>query len=220
MTDFARLRQQFVDNQIRPSEITDRELVQAILAVPREIFLGPAEQPFAYSDLELPMSPGAAGRRMIDPVQLARLLQVLSVGREFNVMVIGCGTGYSAALLSRLAGRVIAVEEHQELAAAAAANLRSLGAANAKVVQAKLTEGHPEEAPYDAILVDGGAELVPDSLIAQLKPGGQLAVIERQEGISRAMLYERFGEGASKWPQFEAWATLLPGFEKRREFVF
>ena len=220
MMDFARLRQQFVDNQVRPSEITDRALVQAILAVPREIFVGQAEQPFAYSDLELPMSAAAADRRIIDPVQLARLLQALSVGPQSKVMVVGCGTGYSAALLARIAAAVIAVEENEHLAAAATENLRALGAANAKVVRSKLTDGHPDEAPYDAILVDGAVEFVPDGLIAQLRPGGQLAVIERDERISRAMLYERFGSGASKWPQFEAWATLLPGFERRREFVF
>jgi len=220
MMDFARLRQQFVDNQVRPSEITNRELVQAILAVPREIFVEAAEQPFAYSDLELPMSAAAPDRRMIDPVQLARLLQTLSIGRVSDVMVIGCGTGYSAALLARIAGTVVAVEEHEALAAAARENLRSLGAANVKVVQSKLTDGHPDGAPYEAILVDGAVEFVPDSLIAQLRPAGQLVVVERGERISRAMLYERIGTGASKWPQFEAWATALPGFERRREFVF
>ena len=157
---------------------------------------------------------------MIDPVQLARLLEALSVGRESKVMVIGCGTGYSAALLARIAAAVIAVEENEQLAAAATENLRSLGAGNVKVVRSKLTDGHPDEAPYDAILMDGAVEFVPDGLIAQLRPGGQLAVVERGERISRAMLYERFGTGASKWPQFEAWATLLPGFERRREFVF
>lgn len=220
MMDFARLRQQFVDNQVRPSEITNRELVQAILAVPRELFVQPAEQPFAYSDLELPMAAAAPDRRMIDPVQLARLLQALSIGRESKVMVIGCGTGYSAALIAHMASSVVAVEEHQALAAAATDNLRSLGAANVKVVQSKLIAGHPDEAPYDAILVDGAVEVLPDSLIAQLRTAGQLAVIERGERISRAMLYERIATGASKWPQFEAWATALPGFEMPRAFVF
>ncbi len=220
MMDYTRLRQQFVDNQIRPSEITNRELVQAILAVPREIFVEPAEQPFAYSDLELPMSSAAPDRRMIDPVQLARLLQALSIGREAKVMVIGCGTGYSAALLARIAGSVVAIEEHEQLAAAAQENLRSIGAANVKVVRSKLADGYPDEAPYDAIVMDGAVEFVPEGVLAQLAPAGQLVVIERQERISRAMLYERLRAGASKWPLFEAWATSLPGFARRREFVF
>jgi protein-L-isoaspartate(D-aspartate) O-methyltransferase len=220
MLDFARLRQQFVDNQVRPSEVTDRELVKALLAVPRELFVAEGERPFAYSDRELRMSDAVPGRRMIDPVQLARLLQALPVGPQSHVTVIGCGTGYSAALLARLALSVVAVEEDERLAAAAVENLRSLGAGNVSVVRAKLVEGYPPAAPYDAILVDGAVEVLPEPLIAQLKPDGQLAVIEREERISRAMLYERVGEGASKWPLFEAWATLLTGFEQRREFVF
>jgi protein-L-isoaspartate(D-aspartate) O-methyltransferase len=220
MTDFAALRQRLVDNQIRPSEVTDRELVKAFLSVPREMFVAPAERPFAYSDRELRMSDAAPDRRMIDPVQLARLIQALPVGADSNVMVIGCGSGYSAAILASLVGRVVAVEEDAALAAAARENLSFLGAVNAQVVEAPLTEGFATEAPYDAILVDGAVEVVPPALVAQLRPDGALAAIERDERISRAMLYEQVGEGATKWPQFEAWATALPGFERRREFVF
>ena len=93
-------------------------------------------------------------------------------------------------------------------------------AANVAVVQARLTDGYPAEAPYDGILVDGAVEYVPDALIRQLKPGGLLAVIERGERVSRAMLYERVGEDAARRPLFDAWAPLLPGFERKREFVF
>ena len=220
MIDFAALRQQLVDNQIRPSEVTDRELVKAILAVPRELFVTPDEQPFAYSDRELRMAKSASHRRLLDPVQLARLMQALAVNPDAKVMVIGCGSGYSAAILSRLSGFVVAVEEDQELAGMAAETLSALGAANVSVVCSALADGHAAEAPYDAILIDGAVELVPDALIAQLKQNGQLAVIEREEGNSRAMLYERIGHGATKWPLFDAWATMLPGFERTREFVF
>jgi protein-L-isoaspartate(D-aspartate) O-methyltransferase len=220
MTDFAALRQRLVENQIRPSEVTDRELVKAILAVPRELFVEPAERPFAYSDRELRISSAAPDRRMIDPVQLARLIQALPLDAAAKVMVIGCGSGYSAALLSRLAARVVAVEENPALAAAARENLPAVGAQNVLVVESRLTEGFPPEAPYDAILIDGAVEVVPDALIRQLRPEGALAVIEREERISRAMLYERIGDGATRWPQFEAWATALPGFERPREFVF
>ena len=220
MYDFATLRQQLVDNQIRPSDVTDRELVKAILAVPRELFVESDERPFAYSDRELRMSNSARDRRLLDPVQLARLIQALAVGPDSKVMVVGCGSGYSAAVLARLAGSVVAVEEHEELARIAAENLRSLGAANVSVVSSKLVDGHAAAAPYDAILIDGAVEFVPDALIAQLKQEGRLAVIERKERISRAMLYERIGHGATAWPRFEAWATLLPGFERKREFAF
>ena len=220
MMDFARLRRQFVDNQVRTSEVTDRDLVSAILDIPREIFVPEGERPFAYSDRELRMSAQAPERRMLDPVQLARLLQALPVSAASTVLVVGAGTGYAAALLSRLAERVVALEPHEDLAAAATANLRRVGAGNVNVVHGALAEGHAAEAPYDAILVDGAIEIVPDALVAQIRGGGQMAAIERGERISRAMLYERVGEGFTKWPLFEAWATLLPGFEKPHSFVF
>jgi protein-L-isoaspartate(D-aspartate) O-methyltransferase len=220
MHDFAALRQRMVDNQIRPSEVTDHDLIRAFLAVPREVFVEPAERPFAYSDRELRLPAAGSVRRMIDPVQLARLIQALQVGSQSNVMVVAGGTGYSAALLARLARRVIAVEEDETLAALAEEKLRAFGAANATVVRARLTEGWPAQAPYDAILVDGAVEFVPDALIRQLAPEALLAVIERDDRISRAMLYERVGERATRWPLFEAWAPLLPGFVRKREFVF
>jgi protein-L-isoaspartate(D-aspartate) O-methyltransferase len=219
--DFPALRRRMVDNQLRPSEITEHELIRAFETVPREIFVEPDQQPFAYSDLELKLpAAGKTVRRMIDPVQLARLIQALNVTPEKRVLVVGCGTGYSATILSRLAGSVVALEEDNGLADLAAANLRALGADNAAVVRGPLSGGWPDEAPYHAILLDGAVEVVPEVLQAQLALGGLLAGIERQDSISRAMLYERFAAGITRWPQFEAWATLLPGFERKREFVF
>lgn len=220
MYDFAALRQRMVDHQIRPSDITDHELIRAFSSVARESFVEPAEQPFAYSDRELKLPAAMGDRRMIDPVQLARLVQTLRLGLKSRVLVIGCGTGYSAAIIARLAATVIGVEEDEALAALAESKLRDIGAANARVVRGKLSEGWPEDAPYDGILFDGAVEFVPDTLIAQLRPDGRLTVIERQERISRAMLHERVGSERARWPQFEAWATLLPGFERKREFVF
>jgi protein-L-isoaspartate(D-aspartate) O-methyltransferase len=220
MHDFAALRQRMVDNQIRPSEVTDHDLIRAFLAVPREVFVASAERPFAYSDRELRLPAAGGDRRMIDPVQLARLVQALEVGPHSNVMVVAAGTGYSTALLARLARQVIAVEEDEGLAALAEEKLRALGAANATVVRGRLTEGWPAQGPYDALLVDGAVELVPEALIRQLAPEALLAVIERDDRISRAMLYERVGKRATRRPLFDAWATLLPGFAQKREFVF
>jgi protein-L-isoaspartate(D-aspartate) O-methyltransferase len=222
MNDFAALRQRMVDNQIRPGEVTDHDVIKAFLAVPREEFVAPAERPFAYADRELRMDDSAGrARMMMAPVQLARLVQKLPRGPETKAMVIGCGTGYSAAILARLTGLVIAVEENEALAQQARRLLEGLGAANVSVVTAPLVSGHPAAAPYGAILADGAVEVVPDTLIGQLTPEGSLAVIERDERLSRAMLYERIrGGDAGKWPLFEAWAALLPGFERKQEFVF
>ena len=220
MTDFSVLRQRMVDNQIRTSEVTDRDVIAALLSVPREAFIPPDEKAFAYAERELRMAAGASLRRMMDPVRLARLVHALPRGADIRAMVVGCGSGYSAALLSRLAGSVVAVEEDNALAALARENLATVGAQNASVIEAKRADGHPAGGPYDAILIDGAVEIVPDALLSQLAPGGALAVIERDGGVSRAMLYEMVGKDTTKWPLFDAWATLLPGFERRREFVF
>ena len=135
-------------------------------------------------------------------------------------MVVGCGTGYSAAILAKLCTRVIAVEEDETLSQQARTRLAALGAGNVSAVTGPLSAGWPAEAPYDGILVDGAVEFVPDTLIRQLKSGGLVTVIEHGERLSRAMLYERVDGAAAKWPLFDAWAALLPGFERRREFVF
>ncbi len=220
MTDFAVLRQRMVDNQLRPNDVSSHAVLRAFLAVPREAFVAPAEAPFAYADRELAMADGPSARRMMEPVRLARLVNALPLGPDAKAMVIGCGSGYSAAILAHLAGSVVAVEEDSGLATLAREGLKAAGSANVALVEAKLTEGCPAEAPFDAILVDGAVETMPEGLVAQLKPGGILASIERDDRLSRAMLYERVGADVTKWPRFDAWATLLPGFERPREFVF
>ena len=220
MTDFSVLRQRMVDNQIRTSEVTDREVLDVFLSIPRELFVDPAERPFAYAERELKMSPAVPDRRMIDPVRLARLVHALPRGPGVKAMVVGGGSGYSSAILARLIGSVVLVEAEGVLADLARAHLAAIGAANVTVVEAELVGGCPEAGPYGAILVEGAVETVPDTLLSQLAPSGVLATIERDGSVSRAMLYERVGQDTTKWPLFDAWATLLPGFERRREFVF
>ena len=219
MTDFSALRQRMVDNQIRTSEVTDRAVLNAFLSVPREIFVEPQARPFAYGDAEVRMSP-VSDRRMMDAVRQARLIQVLPRGSDIDAMVIGCGSGYSAAILARLVGSVVAIEEDRALVALARGNLDAVGAQNATVVEAPLVEGDPARRLYGAVLVDGAVEIMPPSLVSQLVAGGALVAIERNGGVSRAMLYERVGPETTKWPLFDAWAPVLPGFERRPEFAF
>jgi protein-L-isoaspartate(D-aspartate) O-methyltransferase len=221
MTDFAVLRQRMVDNQVRTSGVTDHDVIDTFLTVPRELFVSAADRPFAYADRELPLpSSAGGGRTTMPPAQLARMVQLLPLPTDGKAMVVGCGGGYSVAILARLAGQVIAVEEDPTLAAAASEALRASGSVNARVAPARLVEGFAAEAPYDAILVDGAVEFMPEALIGQLAPGGALAAILREGGTSRAMLYERVGGEAARWPHFDAWAGLLPGFVRKPQFVF
>jgi protein-L-isoaspartate(D-aspartate) O-methyltransferase len=218
MLDFEVLRQRMVDHQLRPGEITDLDVIRAFATVPREQFVAAAEQPFAYGDKELMMSAAAPSRRMMAPVQLARLIQTLPRGGHLKAIVIGCGSGYAAAILAQLVGTVVAVEEDEHLLSLARQRLGTVS--NVGIVRGKLTEGYDSGAPYDAVLIDGAIEIVPPALFLQLKTDGQLATIVRREAISRAVLYERVGHDDTEWPLFEAWAPLLPGFERKREFVF
>jgi protein-L-isoaspartate(D-aspartate) O-methyltransferase len=221
MADFETLRQRMVDNQIRPSEVTDYDVIRAFLNVPREIFVADDETPFAYADRELKMAGSVPNRRMLGPVSVARLVHTLRGARDRSkALVVGCGSGYSSAILARLFSEVVALEEDAALAALARDRLQAVGAANVSVVEGRLAAGWPGGAPYDAVLVEGAVEVVPEPLIGQLGQEGLLATIERNAGVSRAVLYERVGDTAAKRRLFDAWATPLPGFERPREFVF
>jgi protein-L-isoaspartate(D-aspartate) O-methyltransferase len=217
--DFAALRQRMVDNQLRPSEVTDHAVIRAFLSVPREKFVAPEERPFAYADRDLRLA-GARHRGLMAPVQLARLVQLLPRTPATRLLVVGCGSGYAAAILTRLVGMVVGVEEDERLAALAAETLAELGVGNFVLCLGDLEAGCEAHAPYDGMLVDGSIEVFPDALRVQLAPGGVAVGVERGERISRAMLWERVGDDPARWPQFEAWAPPLPGFLRKREFVF
>jgi protein-L-isoaspartate(D-aspartate) O-methyltransferase len=217
MPDFPILRQRMVDNQLRTGSVTDHEVLRAFLNTPREKFVAEKDQAFAYADTELKL-PATAARVMMPPVQLARMIQALPQGPEVRALVVGCGTGFSATILARLAGSVVALEEDAALLALARKNLEA--AANVEVAEARLADGYARGAPYDAILVEGAVEVMPDGLIRQLAPEGVAVAIERDRRVSRATLYERVGDGAAKWPLFDAWGSVLPGFAKKPEFVF
>ena len=148
---------------------------------------------------------------------LAKLLQALELTPGSTVLDIGCATGYSAAVLSKIAGRVVALEEDAALAASAKKLLRS---ANVELVSGTASAGWPAGAPYDAILLGGAVEEVPQALTGQLRDGGRLAAVIRQNSAARAMLYVRTGDHISTRRLFDAAIPPLPGFEAPKSFVF
>lgn len=222
MPDYSLLRSRMVDNQLRTFDVTDLRVQRAFATVPRERFVPPASRPIAYSDTEIPLDEAAAGqgRGMMRPAPLARMIQTLEIGPEDVALVVGAGMGYSTAIMARLANSVIALESDEALADRATAELEELGIDNVAVVAGPLSEGYPSDAPYDAILVDGAIETGLEPLTEQLKDGGRLAVVEGLGLAGKARLYVRSGDVVSGWPQFNAAAPLLPGFEKPEEFVF
>jgi protein-L-isoaspartate(D-aspartate) O-methyltransferase len=221
MIDFTRLRRSMVDSQIRPNDVTDPRIIEAMLELPRERFVPSARAGLAYLDDDLAVSEGnGAARCLIDPMVLARLVQALQLSESDRVLDIGGATGYSTALLARLARHVVMVEEDPSLVSAARRNLSDLGIDNVEFVTARLTAGAPGRGPFDAILLNGSVELVPEDLIDQLAEGGRLAAVVRGNPPGRATVFVRAGGVVSQRPVFDASVTPLPGFEAPRGFVF
>ncbi len=221
MTDFAAARRMMVDGQVRTADVTDPRLIAAMLEVPRERFLADEKIALAYLDLDLPLGEGGrAPRRLLKPMVLAKLIQLAAIGATDRVLDVGCGTGYAAAVLSRLAAQVVALEEDTGLARRANAALAATDAANVKVVSGPLSDGWSADGPYDAILLEGATEIVPEPLLRQLRNGGRLACVVGAGPGGKATLYRAIDGEFSGRPAFEAAAALLPGFAKQPKFVF
>jgi protein-L-isoaspartate(D-aspartate) O-methyltransferase len=221
MPDFAALRRAMIDGQVRAGNVTDLRVIAAMLDVPRERFAPPDKVELAYLDLDLSVSgAGRPARWLLKPMVLARLLQAAQVRDGDRVLDIGAATGYSSAVLSRLAGSVVALEEDSDLAQAAKRTLAELGIDNVTVVNRPLRDGWSEGGPYDLIMLEGATEIVPHHLHAQLKEGGRLLCVLRRGAAGRAMLYRAQAGELSGWPVFDAMAPVLPGFERMPEFVF
>jgi protein-L-isoaspartate(D-aspartate) O-methyltransferase len=217
MLDFAAARRMMVDCQVRTSDVTDLRLIAAMLAVPRERFVPKASADLAYLDADLPIG---AGRGLVKPMVLAKLLQAAEIGGADRVLVVGCATGYSAAVIHHVAGSVVALEQDPDLAQLAKDNLQALGAGNTTVVTGPLVGGWPASAPYEVILLDGAVEAVPQALLRQLKEGGRLLGVVGRPPLSKAVLFRSTGVESSSRPIFDAVAPALPGFAKPPVFVF
>jgi len=220
MTDFSQSRRKMVDNQLRTNDVTDHRILDAMELVPRERFVPASKRSVAYIDEDLPVGSSESGRMLMKPHIFGKLVQQAAIQEDDVVLVVGAGTGYSAAVVSRLAASVVALEENEDLAKTATEVLVDLGIENAVVVEGPLAAGYPSEGPYDVILVDGAVEVLPEALTAQLKPDGRLSVIEGRGGAGIAKLYQKSGSAVSSRFGFNASVSLLPGFAKADEFTF
>jgi len=222
MADVALQRKNMVESQVRPNDVTDRRIINAMLNVPREAFLPTALKPIAYIDETLPLvkaADGAPARGLMAPRVFAKLIQLAEVSESDIVLDVGGLTGYSAAVIARLAQTVVVLESDPALAETATKALEELGVDNAAVVIGDLEVGYPSEGPYDAIIVEGTIDAMPPGLLDQLKDGGRLVAIE--SGIpSEGVIWRRMGRTFDRRIAFEAAAPIVPGFQKNREFVF
>jgi protein-L-isoaspartate(D-aspartate) O-methyltransferase len=218
MADAAVQRKNMVESQVRPSDVTDRRITGAMMAIPRERFVPQNMASFAYSDETLTI---AGGRAMLAPRVLAKLVQLAEVEPGDKVLVVGGSCGYAAAILAQLAAQVVAVLPDGDSAAATAEALSALEIRNVATVAGVLASGSTAKAPYDVIFVEGGVETIPDPLQAQLADGGRLVAVGVDRRVGRAFLLHKGNGLITRRDNFQAAAPVLSGFEAARDaFVF
>jgi len=221
MADFAQKRRMMVDNQLRTYDVTSRALLTAMDEVPREVFVPAGERELAYSDRAVPLAEQGEvhGRELMTAMTFARLAQAAVVMPEDKVLVVSAGTGYAAAVLSRLAGEVFALESDAALRARAEKTLAGIGA-GVTVAAGDPAAGLPASAPYDVILIDGAFETEPTNLLAQLAPGGRLVGVRGAGRSAAVVVIRRSGDDFGEEFVTNAAAPVVEAFRKPKAFVF
>jgi protein-L-isoaspartate(D-aspartate) O-methyltransferase len=217
MFDAAAARRLMVDGQVRTADVTDAALLDAMLTIPRERFLPPSLAPLAYQDNDIRIG---KGRALLKPMVLAKLIQAAQPRGGDRALDVGCGTGYSTAVLARLAGTVIGLEEDPELARQAKETLAACGVGNAEIVVGSLTAGWPGAAPYDVVLLNGAAEVVPEVFGHQIKRDGRLVGVCGRVPATKGTIFHVSEGHLVGRPLFDGAAGLLPGFAAPAAFVF
>ncbi|APX89338.1 protein-L-isoaspartate O-methyltransferase [Brevirhabdus pacifica] len=216
MTDYTARRTMMVDTQVRPSDVTKFPIIDAMLSVPREVFVPDAQREVAYmgGNLEL-----GGDRVMLEPRTMGKMLDALDIQPHEVVLDLGCGYGYSTAILARLAESVVAVESDPQMAADAQRTLSETGVDNAAVIEGAPAEGAARHGPYDVIMVQGAVEDVPAPLLDQLREGGRIGCIFMEGAVGTARVGYRL-DGRISWRAvFNATAPVMNGFEKQHDFV-
>ena len=218
--DLNQARFNMIEQQIRPWEVLDPQVLELLMAVRREDFVPAAHRALAFVDMEIPTG-NAPGQVMLAPRVQARLVQDLAVKKTDKVLEIGCGTGYTTALLAQLGAQVLALEIDAGLAKQASANLQQAGIANAQVRQADGSQGAAGDGPFDVILLSGSVAELPQALLDQLSVGGRLAAIVGDEPMMRATVVTRTGTQSFVSTQpWDANAPRLSGFAETPAFQF
>lgn len=217
MGEYADARRQMVDNQIRTTDVTAYNVLDAFGSVPRELFVPTNQRALAYSDADIQIS---NTRMMMQPSPLAKMLQLADITPDDVVLVIGSNSGYSAALASKMGNTIVAVESDEALVEQAQTTLSELGCDNVAVIASDITKGYASEGPYDVIFIEGAVEAVPQDLLAQLKEGGCLVCVDGKERRAEAVKILRNGDNFSSMPAFDTNAPALEEFAKPAVFKF
>ena len=219
MTNFALARRNMVEGQLRPNRVNDAGLLAALGELPRERFLPEGLRSVAYADDDVPLG---NGRFMMEPMVLARLIQILQPHGGDKAMVVAAGRGYGAAILARLVKSVVAVEADAALATAAQKTLQELGVSGVEQVAGEPEQGAASSGPYDVILIEGSVHEVPKAIADQLAEGGRLATVvaDPSGALGVAHLFVKQGGVVSGRPLFDAGTPPLPGFARPARFTF
>jgi protein-L-isoaspartate(D-aspartate) O-methyltransferase len=219
MTDlFAEARIRMVDSQIRPNRVSDPRIIGAMRRLPRERFLPAGLAPLAYADEDVPLG---HGRVLMQPMAIARMVQMAAPMQGEQALVVAAGVGYGAALLAACGVRVTALEEDPALLALARQALTEI-APEVSLASGKLAAGWPAGAPYDVILLEGAVQEIPPALALQLRNnGGRLVTVICTNGrTSQAVLAEQTGAGLRAQPMFECAIPPLPSLQPAPAFAF
>lgn len=215
MTDFQTRRVTMVDTQVRPSDVTKFPIIESMLSVPREVYVPRDLREAAYAEDNVALRPG---RVVLEARTLAKILDALDVQPDEMALDVGCGLGYSTAVIARMVEAVVAVEEDEAMANEAQQILSGQSVDNAAVVAGPLAAGAAKHGPYDVIMVQGGVEVVPEVLLAQLKEGGRIGVILMEGHLGSAKIGYKI-DGRISWRfAFNATAPVLPGFAAAKGF--
>ncbi len=215
--DFARARELMVESQVRANDVTDTRILHAMRTLPRERFVPAQKRALAYADIEVEVAPG---RTLLRPRDLSKLLQALAPHRHERGLEIAGATGYGAAVLAACCREVVSLDPDPNLSFAARAAFESSGVVNVKTVSTGAAQGWRDDAPYDVIVLNGAAEIVPEAWFTQMAPGGRLAVIVRQGAAGAARIYTRGEDKAAYRTAFDAGPPLVPGLERPPAFSF
>ncbi len=216
MSEFASRRMTMVDTQVRPSDVTKFPIIEAMLHVPREVYVPRDKREAAYVGANVEIAPS---RVLLDARTLAKMLDALDIRPVDLVLDVAAATGYSSAVIARMAEAVVAVEPDEALAAEAETVLDSIGATNVVVECRPAAEGAPAHGPYDAMLVQGGVETFPEALAAQLKDGGRVAALFIDGPLGVVRVGVKAGASIRWRDAFNAAAPVLEGFSRPRAFA-
>lgn len=213
--NFQTMRESMVTGQLRTNNVNDPRVLEALFRTAREDFVPEGLAAMAYADKAVPLG---GGRALNPPLATARLLADADLEPSDAVLIVGAATGYAAALASGLAGEVTALEADAGLLGHARAALA--GRANLRIVEGPLEAGAPKQGPFDAIIVDGAIELLPEGLVKQLKEGGRFLTGLADSGVTRLARGIKAGGRVALQPFADVECVPLPGFAKPRAFVF